>query len=59
MFRTLANQDKCPSAIIGEVHYDSTLFSGALWQARSALPEAQRGKFDAALYKAMRTNAGL
>ena len=58
VIRTLANRDKCPSAIIGEVHFDSTLFSGALWQARMSLPEADRAKFDAALYKAMRTNPG-
>ncbi len=56
--RTLANQDKCPTAVAGEVHFDSTLFSGALWQARMQLPEADRSTFDAALYKAMRTNPG-
>ncbi len=58
VLRTLANQDKCPTAVIGEVHFDSTLFSGALWDARSALPTGDRGKFDAAIYKAMRTNPG-
>ena len=58
VIRTLANQDACPTAITGEVHFDSTLFSGALWQARMQLPEADRSKFDAALYKAMRTNPG-
>lgn len=58
VIRTLANKDKCPSAVIGEVHFDSTLFSGALWQARVSLPEADRTKFDAALYKAMRSNPG-
>jgi MYXO-CTERM domain-containing protein len=58
VIRTLANEDKCPSAVIGEVHFDSTLFSGALWQARASLAQADRGKFDAALYKAMRTNPG-
>lgn len=56
VIRTLANEDKCPTAIIGQVHYDSTLFSGALWSARQTLPEGERTKFDAALYKAMRTN---
>lgn len=56
VIRTLANQDKCPNAIIGQVHYDSTLFSGALWTARASLPEGERAKFDATLYKAMRTN---
>jgi len=58
VIRTLANQDACPGSVIGEVHFDSTLFSGALWQARSALPEANRRAFDAAIYKAMRTNPG-
>lgn len=58
VLRTLANKDACPGAIIGEVHYDSTLFSGGLWQARASLPEGDRRKFDAALYKAMRSNPG-
>ena len=58
VIRTLANEDTCPTNVIGEVHFDSTLFSGALWQARASLPEADRTKFDAALYKAMRTNPG-
>jgi len=58
VIRTLANQDACPTAVTGEVHYDSTLFSGALWQARMELPESDRMKFDAALYKAMRMNPG-
>lgn len=58
VIRSLANQDACPAAIIGEVHFDSTLFSGAMWTARTAVPEADRGKFDAAIYKAMRTNPG-
>lgn len=56
--RTLANDDRCPTAILGEVHADSTLFSGALWTARTSLPEADRAAFDRALYKAMRANAG-
>lgn len=58
VIRTLDNTDRCPTAVVGQVHHDSTLFSGALWQARKALPEADRGKLDAALYKAMRTNPG-
>ncbi len=58
VIRTLANKDKCPSAVIGQVHFDSTLFSGALWEARISLPDADRRKFDAALYKAMRTSPG-
>jgi Fungalysin/Thermolysin Propeptide Motif len=57
VIRTLANSDRC-SSVIGEVHADSTVFSGALWSARSALGEGDRSKFDAALYKALRTNPG-
>lgn len=56
--RTLANTDACPAALAGEVHYDSTLFSGALWSVRAGLPEADRNKLDAAFYKAMRLNVG-
>ncbi|MBX3225530.1 MAG: hypothetical protein KF795_33805 [Labilithrix sp.] len=58
VIRTLANKDACPTAITGAVHYDSTLFSGGLWQARQTLPERDRAKFDAALYKAMRAHTG-
>ena len=58
VIRTLDNKDTCDSAIVGEVHFDSTLFSGALWEARTKLPEADREKLDAAIYKSMRTNAG-
>lgn len=58
VIRSLANDDACPTAVIGEVHFDSTLFSGALWQARASLAEGDRTKFDAALYKALRTNPG-
>lgn len=58
VIRTLANKDTCENAIVGEVHFDSTLFSGALWDARTKLPEADRVKLDAAVYKSMRTNAG-
>ncbi|MBX3211083.1 MAG: hypothetical protein KF850_03550 [Labilithrix sp.] len=58
VIRTLANEDACPTAVTGAVHFDSTLFSGGLWQARQSLPQASRDKFDAALYKAMRANPG-
>ena len=59
VIRTLANTDKCPDGIIGEVHADSTLFSGALWTARSSLAaDTDKTKFDRALYKAMRSNPG-
>jgi hypothetical protein len=56
--RSLVNTDRCPTALVGEVHVDSTVFSGALWQARTSLPEAERPRFDVALYKSMRTNPG-
>jgi hypothetical protein len=55
--RTLENQDRC-SSLVGEVHFDSTTFSGALWRARTSLGDADRPKFDAAIYKAMRSNPG-
>lgn len=59
VIRTLANKDACPGAILGEVHFDSTLFSGGLWSARTALAtDDDRKKLDAAFYKAMRTNPG-
>ncbi len=56
VIRTLTNTDTCENAIVGEVHFDSTLFSGALWESRTKLPEADREKLDAAVYKTMRTN---
>lgn len=56
--RTLDNQDTCLGTIVGEVHFDSTFFSGGLWEARQALAQGDREKYDAALYKAMRTHAG-
>jgi MYXO-CTERM domain-containing protein len=58
VIRTLDNKDTCTNAVIGEVHYDSTVFSGGLWTARQSLGAAERPKFDAAIYKAMRTNPG-
>lgn len=56
--RSLTNDHTCPAHVIGEVHFDSTPFSGALWQARSALPESDRPRFDAALYEAMLAHPG-
>jgi MYXO-CTERM domain-containing protein len=56
--RTLANQDVCPGSLTGEVHIDSTPFSGGLWKARTSLAPSKRRAFDAAIYKAMRTNPG-
>lgn len=58
VIRTLANTDTCPTGIVGEVHGDSTLFSGALWAARSTLPEASRKDFDKSIYESMVANSG-
>jgi MYXO-CTERM domain-containing protein len=55
--RTLDNKDACPKDIGGEVHQDSTLFSGALWDARKALSTADQAKFDAAVFTAMNMSA--
>ena len=54
--RTIGNKDTCLGTIVGEVHYDSTFFSGGLWSARQSLVESDRPKFDAAIYKAMLAN---
>jgi MYXO-CTERM domain-containing protein len=53
VIRNLDNAYSCPKNIAGEVHIDSTFFSGALWSVRSALPEADRNVFDTALVTAM------
>ncbi len=56
--RELDNNDSCPGNIAGEVHYDSTLFSGGLWKARKALTsDADKKKYDVSVYKAMRSTA--
>ncbi len=55
--RTIDNKDTCLGTIVGEVHYDSTFFSGGLWSARQSLAQGDRAKFDAAIYKAMLANA--
>lgn len=52
VIRSLTNEDTCAS-VVGEVHADSTVFSGGLWDARTAMPEEDRHAFDRALYKAM------
>jgi len=51
--RSLTNGDTCPTAIGGEVHQDATLFSGALWDVRTNLPEGEQLKLDAAVFAAM------
>lgn len=54
--RTLANDDRCPTRFVGEVHFDSTAFSGGMWAARSTLSPLERVVFDRALYEALLTN---
>lgn len=51
--RSLTNGDACPTAIGGEVHQDATLFSGALWEVRSALSADEAVKLDAAVFSAL------
>lgn len=58
VIRTLANTDRCPENVGGEVHYDSTFWTGGLWSARMALPEASRAVYDRAIYKTMLANPG-
>jgi MYXO-CTERM domain-containing protein len=47
--RDLDNEHSCPNNLVGEVHSDSTLFSGALWSVRASLPEQQRQELDASV----------
>lgn len=58
VIRTLANDDRCPENVGGEVHYDSTFWTGGLWSARMTLPEASRPVYDRAIYKTMLANPG-
>lgn len=53
VIRDLDNADTCPKSMAGEVHVDSTFFSGALWSVRQALPEGDRNTFDSALVTAL------
>lgn len=55
--RTLDNQDSCPKDIGGEVHQDSTLFSGALWDVRKTLDAAKQAQLDEAIFAAMNSSA--
>ena len=45
-------------ALVGEVHFDSTLFSGALWQARVSLPEARSHEVRRGALQGDATNPG-
>lgn len=51
--RSLANPDKAPEAIGGEVHQDATFFSASLWDVRSTLTPEDQAKFDLAIYTAL------
>lgn len=52
--RQLANTSKCPDDFIGEVHYDSLPFSGALWELRGKHLGSDQGKtFDGAVFDAL------
>jgi hypothetical protein len=53
--RSLTDGAACPAHITGESHADSTLFSGALWDARTGLSAAQQAEYDAAVFAAMNT----
>lgn len=54
--RNMENGDKCPGAVTGEAHADSTLFSGGLWEAKQTLAPADQHTFLQSLYKTMRAN---
>lgn len=55
VIRSLDNDHSCPGQLSGEVHTDSTLFSGALWSVRKTLPDANRVELDAAVLAALMT----
>lgn len=52
--RSLDNADSCPFGIGGEVHIDSTFFSGALWEVRQGLTLEDRPRFDARILEALK-----
>jgi hypothetical protein len=51
--RNVENDETCLSRLTGEVHFDSTAFSGALWTTRNLIDPSYQGLLDAAIYKAM------
>ncbi|HRI68807.1 MAG TPA: MYXO-CTERM sorting domain-containing protein, partial [Polyangium sp.] len=53
-FRTLTDPDACPSAIGGNEHQDSTLFSGGLWDLRSKLAADLQPDLDLAVFSALK-----
>lgn len=52
--RDLRNEDVCPNYLYGEVHHDSTGFSGALWEIRAGFTKASdQAEFDKAVFEAL------
>ncbi|MCC6807840.1 MAG: hypothetical protein IT381_10480 [Deltaproteobacteria bacterium] len=53
--RSLNNDDKCPSSVYGEVHADSEMFSGALWEIRAGFTAAnEKAELDKAAFEALK-----
>jgi MYXO-CTERM domain-containing protein len=57
--RTLENTMHCPEDLWGEAHQDSNPYSGALWDVRKGLAEADRPKMDAAVYTVVSSSIGM
>ncbi len=51
--RTIDNEDDCLLDVSGEVHADSTFFSGALWGVRKGLSPADQAAYDKALLESL------
>ncbi len=51
--RNLDNKDTCPAGLSGEVHADSTFFSGGLWAVRKTLSAAEQTEYDKAILAAL------
>lgn len=56
--RSLEQIATCGGDMVGAPHDDSVILSGALWATRSALPEARRAAFDAAVLGALHLSPG-
>lgn len=56
--RSLELDATCTGDMVGAPHDDSLVLSGALWTTRSALPEARRAAFDAAVLRALHLSPG-
>jgi MYXO-CTERM domain-containing protein len=48
--RTLTNSKTCPASLWNETHEDGEPWGGALWDGRIAVGEANRAKYDQAVY---------